>query len=334
MKYCLSLLMIFVLLSCQDKQKAVTNIMSGNALGTSYGIKYITQKKVSYQKELDSLFDVMNMSMSTYLPISDISKINGGDTSVVIDHMFQDVFKLSRRVYNETNGAFDPTVGVLANAWGFGPERQIDLDSTKVDSLLKYVGFTKVKLNGNNTISKTNSKIRFDFNAIAKGYTIDRIAVLLKAKGVDDFLIELGGELIAHGRNTIAGKDWIVGIDDPNQEDKRKLSAKMTLKNSALASSGNYRKFRIDEKSGEKYVHTIDPKTGFTRNSNVLGVSVLAASCAEADALATSFMVMTLENTKAYLMSHGTVDALIIYVDEDGALTRFVTPKFKTFLIE
>ncbi|KQC29742.1 FAD:protein FMN transferase [Flagellimonas eckloniae] len=310
----------------------IKNHNAGNALGTTYSIIYISDVELDYQQEIDSVFQVINQSLSTYIPTSDISKINNGDSTIRVDHMFQEVFKTSSLVFEASNGYFDPTIGVMANAWGFGPGEQLELDSLKVDSLLKYVGWDKVKLNHDGTITKNHSELRFDFNAVAKGYTIDRLGALLDAKGLENYLVELGGEVITKGQNRISGKQWSVGIDDPQVEVGRQLKQIIFLENKAMASSGNYRKFRIDSETGKKYVHTINPKTGYTKNSNVLATSVVAGSCAEADAYATAFMAMDLEDSKNLLTNQDNLEAYIIYLDERGETQEFMTPGFKSLI--
>ncbi|WP_420321803.1 FAD:protein FMN transferase [Flagellimonas sp.] len=310
----------------------IKNQNAGNALGTTYSIIYIAEEELDYQKEIDSVFQVLNQSLSTYQPTSDISKINLGDSTIVVDHMFQDVFKTSTRVYKASNGYFDPTVGVLANAWGFGPGNQLELDSLKVDSLLVYVGWDKVRLNADGTISKAHKAIRFDFNAVAKGYAIDRLGAMLDTKGIENYLVEVGGEVLTKGINTISAKQWTVGIDDPQVTSGRQLKRIVSLEDKALASSGNYRKFRIDPETGEKYVHTIDPKTGYTKNSNVLATSVVANTCAEADAYATAFMAMDLEDSKNLLDAQDELEAYIIFLNENGETKEFMTSGFEKLM--
>ncbi|MDT0621243.1 FAD:protein FMN transferase [Croceitalea vernalis] len=332
MKKVILVFIILVIAGCQEKSSWIKNQNIGNALGTTYSIIYIAHKEVDFQKEIDSVFQVINQSMSTYIPDSDISKINDGDTTVVVDTMFKEVFELSTQVYETSDGYFDPSVGVLANAWGFGPGKQIQLDSIKIDSLLNFVGWNKVKLSPNGTIKKLHPEIRFDFNAIAKGYAIDRLGVLLNNREIENYLIEVGGEVLTQGHNTVTAKDWTVGIDNPNDVLQRGTSAIITLRNKALASSGNYRKFRIDPETGEKYVHTIDPKTGYTKNSRVLASSVLASNCAIADAYATTFMTLDLEESKSLLENNQELDAYIIYLDEYDRPQQFMTDGFKTLV--
>ncbi|MBT8206249.1 MAG: FAD:protein FMN transferase [Eudoraea sp.] len=328
-------LVLVLIAACSDDQGPwERNFNYGGALGTSYSITYLTKEPRNYQQEIDSVFEVVNQSMSTYWPDSDISRINDGDSTLQVDHMFRDVFALSKEVYEKTKGYFDPTVGVLVNAWGFGPGAGMKLDNTKVDSLLQFVGFDKVRITEDNRIQKQHPEIRFDFNAIAKGYAIDRLAVMLDTKGVDNYLVEVGGEIVAKGQNKIKNKRWTLGVDDPQVEEGRRLKITLELKDKALASSGNYRKFRVDSITGQKYVHTIDPTTGYTKNSNVLSASVIALSCAEADAYATAFMAMELEASKALLQSDKQLEAYIVYLDDAQEVREFVTEGFQKRILQ
>lgn len=330
----LALVLVLIAACADDRGPWERNFNYGGALGTSYSITYLTKETQNYQQEIDSVFEVVNQSMSTYWPDSDISRINDGDSILKVDQMFRDVFMLSKEVHEKTNGFFDPTVGVLVNAWGFGPGTAMALDSTKVDSLLQYVGFDKVRITRENRIQKEHPAIRFDFNAIAKGYAIDRLAVMLDNKGIDNYLVEVGGEIVARGENKIKQKPWTLGVDDPQVEEGRRLKITLELKNEALASSGNYRKFRVDSLTGQKYVHTIDPTSGYTKNSNVLSASVIAPTCAEADAYATAFMAMELEASKALLQSENQLEAYIIYLDDAQEVREFVTEGFQKRILQ
>ncbi|WP_405383655.1 FAD:protein FMN transferase [Maribacter sp. LLG6340-A2] len=327
------LIILVVLQSCK-KEDYYRSDYSGAALGTTYNIVVIADEEMNVQSEIDSVFKVINHSLSTYMPNSDISRINNGDSTVIVDHMFQEVFKMAKNIHADTDGFFDPTVGTLVNAWGFGPERKISMDSTKVDSLLQYVGFDKVSLNANNQVIKTAPNVYIDFNAIAKGYSIDRLASMLDAKGIPNYLIEVGGELVAKGNNAIKGKSWVVGIDDPETMMDRKIKILINLNDRALASSGNYRKFRIDDATGKKYVHTVNPKTGFTQISNTLAVTILAENCATADAYATAFMAMELDEAFKLIADNETLEAYIIYSDEFGETQEFLTKGFKDVVVQ
>ncbi len=331
-----SAIIIFVLgfISCgQTPEKYVKNSNAGGALGTSYSIIYIADRPLDYQKEIDSVFAVVNQSLSTYIPTSDISRINKGETGVTVDEMFREVFDLSKKINAHTEGYFDPTVGIMVNAWGFGPGKKVEMDSVTVDSLMQFVGLDKVSITPENRIEKQYPNTYLDFNAIAKGYAIDRLARMMDEKGVKEYLLEVGGELVGKGINRIKQKPWVVGIDDPQAETGRRLKILIQLEDKALASSGNYRKFRIDSVTGKKYVHTIDPKTGYTKNASTLGVTVLANACATADAYATAFMAMPLDKVKEILAAEKALEAYIIYLDEEGNTQEFMTQGFQKLVV-
>jgi len=321
-----------ILLGCVNKNDE--HAFEGEALGTSYHIKYFSEKDIPFQQGLDSIYESINNSMSTYRKDSDISKINKGDSSIVIDDNFRKVLEQSQKIYKESNGYFDPTVGNLVNAYGFGPDSRNDsLNTVVIDSMLQYVGLNKIKLNSNNTISKQDPKIYLDFNAIAKGYTVDMIANYLDAYKVDNYLIELGGELVAKGTNKDSGEAWTVAIDDPLQtEGNRVFEATLFLKDRGMATSGNYRKFRLDSLNGLRYVHTINPITGRSEKSNLLSASVLAKNCALADGYATAFMALGLERSQEMLSRIKDVDVYFIYSEENEEVKIFSTPGFKKVL--
>ncbi|WGK65195.1 FAD:protein FMN transferase [Croceiramulus getboli] len=321
---------LLCLSSCQEPQVSY-QVVQGEAFGTTYGIQLYSTQEQDWKTGIDSVVQRVNQSMSTYLPTSDISRINQGDTSVVVDIMFQEVFSLSRKLHQQTDGFFDPTVGVLANAYGFGPGYELnELDQEKVDSLLEYVGFQKVQLTESGRIQKNHPAIAFDFSAIAKGYGIDRIGAYLEAQGVQDYLIELGGELLARGRNLRKEADWRVGIENvDSQLAERSYSAAVRLRDQGMATSGNYRKYRIDPTTGARYVHTLDPRTGSAQASNVLSASVLASTCAAADGYATAFMAMGLEKAQAFLKAHKEIDAYLIYEVSKDSTSIYATPGFR-----
>ncbi|WP_037325234.1 FAD:protein FMN transferase [Salinimicrobium terrae] len=325
------LLSFVVIVSCSEKDKQRTAY--GEALGTTYSIQYYSEDLIPLEKALDSIFERVNQSMSTYKESSDISRINRGDSLVEVDSLFQRVFLLSKEVWQESNRYFDPTVGDLVNQYGFGPENgPKEIDSVTIDSLMRYVGFEKLELNGNKII-KESPHIYLDFNAIAKGYTIDLIGNYLDSKGSEDYLIELGGELLAKGVNRKKASPWTVGIDDPMQEvGQRELTAAIVLQNRAMATSGNYRKHRTDPETGALYVHTINPLTGFAQKSDLLSVTVLAENCALADAYATAFMAMGYDLSKLVLSQQDDLDAFLIYSTLGGEMKEYATPGFEKLM--
>ncbi len=316
----LASIVLLLLTACKQEKKIDETKLEGFVFGTTYHITYLNG--VDYQKSVDSLFFLVNKSLSTYIPASDISKINRGDSTIVIDDLFLEVFNKSKRIYKETNGYFDPTVCSLVNAWGFGYKKEKrDLDSLEVNKLMKQVGLDKVILEGR-IIKKKFTETCLDFNSIAKGYGIDVVGRFLENKKIKNYLVEIGGEIRARGKN-VRDKYWKVAIDDPNVDGTRSMSRFITLSNQSMASSGNYRKFRIGA-SGQKYVHTINPKTGFATESNLLSATVYGAvDCADVDAYATAFMAMGLEKTKAFLKKHSEIKAILLFANENGDIVEF-----------
>ena len=331
-----TIIFTLLLIGCQNNQKERVFLIQGEAQGSTYAVKYIHSEEVIKKSTIDSLLLAFDLSLSTYRPDSKISKINAGDSAIVVDDFFVNTFKTSQKIYQETQGLFDPTIGVLVNAYGFGPSKEkIDLNPSKIDSLLTYVGFDKVKLNADNTISKKYMATYFDFNAIAQGYSVDVVAEFLQSKGIQNGIVEIGGEIVAFGKNIIENKNWVVGIDDPTQlPEERTLLAKIKLENLGMATSGNYRKVQVDSLSGQKFVHIINPKTGLSEKGSVLSATVLAPKCIEADGFATAFMVMDLGATKKLLQTRKDLYVLLIYTDENNLLQQYKTDNFKELLID
>ena len=327
MKKLLFITISFFFLSCTHDNNEKT--LEGFAIGTTYSIKFIATTEVDFRPKIDSIIKAINKSTSTYIENSDISKINNGNSTVVIDKHFKSVYKKSKRIYNETNGYFDPTVGVLVNAWGFGPENELkQVDSLKLDSLLNFVGFNKVKL-VNNKIIKQHPEIYFDFNAIGKGYLVDCVGRMFEKHNIKNYLVEIGGEIRASGVNHL-NKPWKIAIENPNFDGTRTLAEVIKLNNESIATSGNYRKFRIDS-LGNRFVHTINPKTGYAKESNLLSASVIGKmDCANVDGYATAFMAMGLAKTKEFLKQHPELKALLIYTNENGELATYKTSNLIT----
>lgn len=331
----LPLLAFIFLLGCK-KDGLQEFVYTGTAIGTTYQLKFFHTEEINVEKGIDSIFDVINHSMSTYKEDSDISRINAGDTTIAVDHNFLEVFRYSAQIHKESGGYFDPTVGNLVNAYGFGPEgAEEELDRREIDSMLQYVGFNKLSLKPGQTISKTDPAVYLDFNAIAKGYAVDVIGSFLDRNNVQDYLIEVGGELVAKGINRGREQPWLVAIDDPMQtEGNRTFKATLKLQDRAMATSGNYRKFRKDPVTGQQFVHTINPLTGLSEKSNLLSASVLAGNCTLADGYATAFMAMGLEGSKEMLKGLENVDVYFIYSGEGEEVNVFTTEGFEQALVE
>jgi len=313
--------LLAVLFACESKPKATNLILTGNVFGTTY--KIVCQNTtVNYQKSIDSLFYLVNRSISTYLPSSDISLINKGDTSVVADAILLELLKKSKEIHLKTDGYFDPTVGNLVNAWGFGPKNEKrNLDTLEVQKQMKLVGFDKIQV-VNHKVIKKDPGIYLDFNSIGKGFGIDVVARFLDQQQIANYMIEIGGEIRAKGVKK-KDKPWRVQLQNPVITDVNDAFTIINLSNNSMATSGNYRKFRIAE-NGQKYVHTINPKTGFATESNLLSVSVIAAiDCADVDAYATAFMAMGVEKTKLFLEKHTEIKAILIYIDAQQNLASY-----------
>ncbi|MBE0422973.1 MAG: FAD:protein FMN transferase [Lutibacter sp.] len=326
MKNCLFMLILLAIFSCEDA-KTDLKVIEGNAIGTTFTVRYLATEANNYEAKIDSLIAAINKSASTYIPTSDLSKINKGDTTVMADANLQEVFIKSAKIFKETEGAFDPTIGILVNAWGFGPEKPIEnLDSVKVQELLKFVGFDKVQL-VNGRIKKLYPEIYLDFNAIAKGFLVDMVSRMFERSGVADYMVEIGGEIRARGKNE-KGLPWKIAIENPNTDGSRSFATVIELKDESIATSGNYRKFKLKE-DGTKYVHTINPKTGFAKESNLLSASVISkADCADVDAYATAFMEMGFEKSTVFLKNHQELKAFLIYVDEKGEMQSYKSENF------
>ncbi len=323
-----SLFFICFLISCTKSYN--TYSYSGYALGTKFTIIYNSAKPLKNLESMaDSIFFNLNKSLSTYIPSSDISKINNGYDLIEVDDNFINVFNKSKSIWKHTMGYFDPTSGILANAYGLGPNTTPKY-SINLDSIMNFIGFEKVSLN--NRSVKLNKGMYLDFNAIAKGYCVDLLSNALKENNITNHLIEIGGEMYASGINNITNSRWKVGISDPLKPDNTKQ--KIFLKNTALASSGNYRKFLIDPETGIKIVHTINPNNGSANQTNILASSVIAENCMTADAYATAFMAMPLDKSISLINDDKSLDGMIIYFDSNNEIQTYYSSGFKKLIFD
>lgn len=324
MKSYFSTILLLVLLSCNSELKNTK--LNGLIFGTFYEITYSAKGNDNYQKQLDNIFDEVNKSMSNYQSDSDISKVNRHKLDVV-DSYFVEVFTAAKKIYYQTDGIFDPTIGKLVNAWNFGSEQyKTKPDSLKIDSLMQYVGFDKIRLK-NNVLIKNDPKPYIDFNAIAKGYAVDLIAEFLDSKTVDNYMINIGGELRTKGINIDKQSGWTVGIENPNFDGTKSYDKVFVLKNSAMATTGTYRKFKLDEK-GNRYAHIINTKTGYPTRTKILSVSVIAENCMMADGYATAFQAMGIEKVKEFLSAHPELKVCIIFENNNKKIEMLLLNNF------
>ncbi|NNE30954.1 MAG: FAD:protein FMN transferase [Winogradskyella sp.] len=324
MKRFLFIILITSVFNC--KNKPAENIkLTGPVFGTAYNIQYFSEDGINYQAQIDSLFKVINQSLSTYIKDSDISRLNRNE-GVEVDTHFARVYKASKSIFIATDGVFDPTIGNVVNAWNFGSENNKFLtDSTTIDSLMQFVGFDKVNLEAGRIIKP--DPVYLEFNAIAKGYGIDVICEFLETNGIANFLVDIGGDLRVKGINIQRGAGWTVGIDDPNFDGTQSYSKVVVLKNEAMATSGTYRKYKQDEQ-GNRYAHIMDTRTGYPTKTNILSASVIAPDCMTADGYATAFQAMGIEEVKLFLRSYPELKVFFIYEDEDQTLNTLALNNF------
>ena len=321
----------------------------GRIFGTIYHLTYQCDKDL--QKEIEAELMKVDYSLSMFNDSSVISHINKGNGAIentAEGKMFTDVFKLALEVSHETNGAFDITVAPLVNAWGFGFKQGDMPTPAQIDSLKQFVGFEKLHLKTlgkQRSIEKDDPRTMLDCSAIAKGYGTDVVANYLRSRDVKNFMVEIGGEVVVEGQNE-RGELWRIGVNKPTEDPtstNTDLQAVINLpmttakdgnnvktKLKALATSGNYRNFYY--KDGKRYAHTIDPRTGYPVQHNILSATVIAPSCAIADAYATSFMVMGLEETKKILANHPEIMAYLIYTDAQGNYAIWQSDELKDFI--
>lgn len=298
---------------------------SGYIFGTIYNITYQNDKDLN--AEIVAKLNKVDASMSAFNKQSVVSRINRNET-VTVDPMFEEVFRLAEDVSKETGGAFDITVAPLVNAWGFGFKNGVKPTRHAIDSIRSLVGYQKVSLK-NGQIRKADPRVMLDFSAIAKGYGSDVVARFLRQQGINNFMVEIGGEVITSGIND-KRLPWRIGVTKPTDDSlsvNQELQTVLNLTDKAMATSGNYRKFYY--KNGKKYAHTIDPKTGYPVQHNILSATVIARDCATADAYATSFMVLGLDGARKILDRHPELMAYLIYSDARGHNAVWFSPSMK-----
>jgi thiamine biosynthesis lipoprotein len=299
---------------------------SGLAQGTYYHIKYMSDNGEDYQLQIDSILQEVDSSLSTYKSYSLVSKLNNGE-QIKIDKLFATVFFAAKKVFLQSEGNFDCSISPLVNAWGFYKDKlgdSLNIDSTNFISILNHIGFQKIDLIGDSLAMPENMSL--DFNSIAQGFTVDLISIYLENKMIKNYLIEVGGEILAKGKND-DGDIWRVGVDKPSEDidNNDRFIFILDLENKALATSGNYRKFY--QKDGLKYSHIINPLTGFPTQNSLLSVTVIHDNCMLADAYATAFMVMGIEKTKQFIEEYSGIEIYLVYTDKNGDWKTYISPE-------
>jgi len=322
----LSFLLLFtILFACKDKKPEILNF-AGFTQGTTYSIVYANNKNINpevLKSKVEELLAEFDMSLSLYKDSSIISRLNRNE-DVVPDTFFTEVFRKSDLVSKMTNGAFDITVAPLVKAWGFGPDEHKSFDKANLDSILNLVGMDKVSI-VNGRLVKDNPAITLDVNAIAQGYSVDVVCRYLENMGIRNFLVEIGGEV--RGIGTKNGAGWRIGIDKPvdnNNSPGEDMEAVISISDKALATSGNYRKFYVED--GIKYSHTINPKTGYPAKNRLLSATIIASDCALADGIATACMVMGKESAIDFITKNPEFLAYFVFSDDDGKMKTWISP--------
>ncbi|RCR66490.1 FAD:protein FMN transferase [Larkinella punicea] len=299
--------------------------LEGEAQGTTYHIKYRDERQRNFKKPVDSLLTEIDLCLSTYRPDSEISQFNQSESHRFQRPYFYPVLKKAEEVYRITNGAFDPTVKPLVEAYEQG-KKSGEPWLPNTDSLLEYVDFQYISFD-TVSVKKRKKNVRLDFNALAQGYTVDVLAVFLESNGIDHYMVEVGGEVRCRGERSI-GQWWNVGIESPVRPGGLQSSVRMA--NRAMATSGNYRNFY--RQTGETYGHIINPKTGFSKPDALLSATIFAKDAMTADAFATAFLVMGLAKTRRFLSQHRELDAYLIYKDDAGNLKTVATDGIREFI--
>lgn len=306
-------------------------IDNGLIFGTVYKVTY--QYDDNLKEEIEAALKRFDGSLSPFNDTATITRVNHNE-DFVPDTFFINVFRRSMEISKETDGAFDITVAPLANAWGFGFKKGTFPDSAMIDSLQEITGYTKVNLSAEGKVMKQDPRIMLSCSAIAKGYAVDVIAQLLEQKGIRNFMVDIGGEIVVRGENP--KKDlWRIGINKPVDDSlsmNQEIQTVLNITNIGMATSGNYRNYYY--KDGKKYAHTIDPRTGYPVQHNILSATVIARDCMSADAYATAFMVMGLEEAERFANAHPDIDACFIYSDENGKLQTFLTKGMEKYVSE
>lgn len=323
-------LIIGTIIVVRQQRTMPYQLNTGFIFGTVYNITYQSDKNL--QKEIEEELQKVDASLSPFNKSSIISKVNRNE-KVEVNSMFTDVFNLAQKISEETGGTFDITVAPLVNAWGFGFKNDTKPTPAAIDSLKQIIGYKKVRLDGKQIV-KNDKRIMLDCSAIAKGYGSDAVARLLRSKGIENFMVEIGGEIVTRGINE-KRLPWKIGVTKPVDDSlntNQEIQTILNVTNKAMATSGNYRNFYY--KDGKKYAHTIDPITGYPVQHNILSATVLADNCATADAYATAFMVMGLEKAKAILDRHPELMVYFIYSDKNGKNAVWYSPSLKNKIAE
>ena len=320
---------ILVLAGCGRQPKKI--VLQGLAQGSYYAITYYDEQNRNFQKEIDSIFHAIDMSVNLWVESSVISKVNRNE-EVTLDSIFIDNFNIAQEAAKLSNGYFDPTISPIVTAWGFSYKHGDSITPQLIDSLKQLVDYRKIRIEDGKVV-KENPDMQLDFNAIAQGYTSDLIASFLGSRGIKNYLVDTGGEIMAKGTKP-NGRPWIVGIEKPADkwDSEQVVQTRIALRDKGLVTSGSTRKYV--ERNGKRYSHCIDPNTGYPVDHQVLSVTVLAENSVWADALASICMVMGMEKSLPIIEGMDGVEAYYIFANDNNELETFATEEFQKLIVE
>ena len=325
----LLILGLVFLVSCGELPKKI--VLQGLAQGSYYAVTYFDEENRNFQREIDSIFHAVDLSVNLWVDSSVISKVNRNE-AVTLDSIFINNFRIAQEAAQLSDGYFDPTISPIVAAWGFSYKHGDSITPQLIDSLKQLVDYRKIHIE-KGMVVKENLEMKLDFNAIAQGYTSDLIAAFLETRGINNYLVDTGGEIMARGSKP-NGQPWIVGIEKPaeNWDSEQIVQTRIALRDKGLVTSGSTRKYV--ERNGKRYSHCINPKTGYPVEHSVLSATVLAENSVWADALASICMVMGMEKSLPLIESMDGVEAYYIFVNENDELETFATEGFQKLIIE
>ena len=330
---CLGALLLF---SCDNSKKNKIYEVEGKGGSVVYRIKYISTDSTNLKPAIDSLVKLVDHSISAYNPESIVAKINQGYVSTKVNDHFKKAFTTAEKVWKESGGYYDPTVGILVKAWGFGKELIQPISKLpteqEIDSLKRYVGFEKVHITDDDYVKKQNPAIQLDLTSVLRGYTADVISNFLKSKGIENFYVKVDSEGIVLGRDIVNNTPWKVEAEDPYELNNDYKEVILNLNNESISTDENYRRVWIDG-NGKRFVHIINPFTGHPMTGEMLSATVIAKTAQESDAYSTMFMIIGIEKSKEFLTKHPELKALLVYSDHNNEVKTYKTQNIEPLIV-
>ncbi|WP_315101394.1 FAD:protein FMN transferase [Capnocytophaga sputigena] len=332
---CLGALLLF---SCDNNTKKTSKLyeVEGKGGSVAYRVKYISADSTDLKPAIDSLVKVVDHSISSYNKESIVAKINQGLVATKANDHFKRAFATAQKVWKESGGFYDPTVGILVNAWGFGKELIQPVSKLptehEIDSLKKYVGFEKVHISDDDYVKKQNPAIQLDLTSVLRGYTADVISDFLKSKGIENFSVKVDGQTIVEGKDVVNNTPWKVEAEDPYELNDDYKEVILHLNNESVSTDENYRRVWIDG-NGKRFVHIINPFTGYPMTGEMLSATVIAKTAVESDAYSTMFMIIGLEKSKEFLAKHPELKALLVYSDQNNEVKTYKTQNIEPLIV-